>query len=86
VVSSLTVVATSASKADCKLGNGKTVETKSARQSKSWQTRCRFWIERPRTEAAQRLLNLRSPPEPVDESDNPFNEPGSETTDQEIPF
>ena len=24
--------------------------------------------------------------EPVDESENPFNEPGSETTDQEIPF
>ena len=24
--------------------------------------------------------------EPVDESDNPFNEPGSETTDHEIPF
>ena len=26
------------------------------------------------------------PAEPVDESDNPFNEPGSETTDQEIPY
>jgi single-strand DNA-binding protein len=26
------------------------------------------------------------PTEPVDESDNPFNEPGSETRDQEIPF
>jgi single-strand DNA-binding protein len=26
------------------------------------------------------------PAEPVDEGDNPFNEPGSETTDQEIPF
>jgi single-strand DNA-binding protein len=24
--------------------------------------------------------------QPVDESDNPFNEPGSETRDQEIPF
>ena len=24
--------------------------------------------------------------EPVEESDNPFNEPGSEATDQEIPF
>jgi hypothetical protein len=24
--------------------------------------------------------------EPVDEGDNPFNEPGSETRDQEIPF
>jgi single-strand DNA-binding protein len=24
--------------------------------------------------------------QPVDESDNPFNEPGGETTDQEIPF
>jgi single-strand DNA-binding protein len=24
--------------------------------------------------------------EPVEESDNPFNEPGSDTTDQEIPF
>jgi single-strand DNA-binding protein len=24
--------------------------------------------------------------EPIDESDNPFTEPGSETTDQEIPF
>ena len=24
--------------------------------------------------------------EPVDESDNPFNEPGSENTEQEIPF
>jgi single-strand DNA-binding protein len=24
--------------------------------------------------------------EPVNESENPFNEPGSETTDQEIPF
>jgi single-strand DNA-binding protein len=24
--------------------------------------------------------------EPVDESDNPFNEPGSETRDQEIPY
>jgi len=26
------------------------------------------------------------PAEPADEGDNPFNEPGSETTDQEIPF
>jgi single-strand DNA-binding protein len=26
------------------------------------------------------------PAEPVDESDNPFNEPGSETRDQEIPY
>ena len=26
------------------------------------------------------------PAEPSDEGDNPFNEPGSETTDQEIPF
>jgi single-strand DNA-binding protein len=26
------------------------------------------------------------PSEPVDEGDNPFNEPGSETTDQVIPF
>ncbi len=26
------------------------------------------------------------PAEPVDEGDNPFNEPGSETRDQEIPF
>jgi single-strand DNA-binding protein len=26
------------------------------------------------------------PTEPVEESDNPFNEPGSETADQEIPF
>jgi single-strand DNA-binding protein len=26
------------------------------------------------------------PAEPVDEGDNPFNEPRSETTDQEIPF
>ena len=24
--------------------------------------------------------------EPVEESDNPFNDPGGETTDQEIPF
>jgi single-stranded DNA-binding protein len=24
--------------------------------------------------------------QPVDEIDNPFNEPGSETTDREIPF
>ena len=26
------------------------------------------------------------PAKPIDEGDNPFNEPGSETTDQEIPF
>jgi single-stranded DNA-binding protein len=26
------------------------------------------------------------PSEPVDEGDNPFNEPGSETTDPTIPF
>lgn len=26
------------------------------------------------------------PAEPVDEGDNPFNEPGSESTDQEIPY
>jgi hypothetical protein len=26
------------------------------------------------------------PAEPVDESDNPFNEPGSDTAGQEIPF
>ena len=26
------------------------------------------------------------PPEPVNESDNPFGEPGSETTDPEISF
>jgi single-stranded DNA-binding protein len=26
------------------------------------------------------------PAEPVDESDNPFSEPGSKTMDQEIPF
>ena len=40
------------SKADCKPGNGKTEEAKSERQSKSWPTRCRFWIEPPKREPA----------------------------------
>ena len=54
-------VTMSTSKADCRLGNGKTVKVKSARQSKLWPTRCRFWIEPPRTEMAQRWLNHRNP-------------------------
>ena len=53
-------VATSTSRADRKLGNGKTVEAKSARQSKSWPIRRRFWIGRQRTETVQRRLNRRS--------------------------
>jgi len=59
-VSTLTVVAMSTSKVDCRLGNGKIAEGRSARQSKSWPTRCRFWIERQGTGTVRRLLNPRS--------------------------
>jgi hypothetical protein len=40
----------------------------------------------PKNGNGAKAVESSKPSEPVDEGDNPFNEPGSETTDQEIPF
>jgi single-strand DNA-binding protein len=40
----------------------------------------------PRNGNGTKVAESSKPVEPVDESDNPFSEPGSETRDQEIPF
>src|ERR1035437_6397212 len=47
-------------KGGCKPGNGQVLKAKSVPQSKSWPTRCRFWIKFPRTGTVQRLPNHRS--------------------------
>jgi single-strand DNA-binding protein len=39
----------------------------------------------PKNGGSAKVAESAKPAEPVDESDNPFNEPGSETTDQ-VPF
>ncbi len=47
-------------KAGCRPGSGKTVEARSAQQSKSWPTRCRFSIEPPKTGTVRRRRNHQS--------------------------
>jgi single-strand DNA-binding protein len=40
----------------------------------------------PKNGSGPKAAESSKPAEPVDESDNPFNEPASETADQDIPF
>ena len=40
----------------------------------------------PKNGNGAKAAEASKPAEPVDDSDNPFNEPGSETTEQEIPY
>ena len=40
----------------------------------------------PKNGNGAKAVESSKPADPVDEGDNPFNEPGSETRDQEIPF
>jgi hypothetical protein len=40
----------------------------------------------PKNGNGAKAAETSKPAEPVDEGDNPFNEPGSETTEPEIPY
>src|SRR5579862_2750179 len=47
-------------KAGFRPGSGEDLKANRVQLSKSWPTRCRFWIDFPRTETARSRLNHRS--------------------------